>query len=183
MGVCDLPCLKAYSIILGCILMLASVSGIGLCLFMLFGDPFARDTYNTYTPNWENIAPAAVASIISLLANVCLIGGAKQYSKSIILFWIVWKFLLLVLFWVWYAYSQLKFHGYVDWSGRGMRQCYWCSLPEAEMVGFGGAITSLALFTLMLPVEMFHMKLKRQHRELTEYEMAPFEYNPRDYKY
>jgi len=181
MGLCDLPCLKTYSILLGSVLMLASVSGIGLCLFMLFGEPFARHTYDTYTPNWENIVPASLASIISLLANVCLIGGAKQYSKDIILFWIVWKYLLLVLFWVWYAYSMLKFHGYVYWSG--MRQCLWCSLPEAEMVGSGGAMASLILFTLMIPVQMFHRKLKRQHRELTEYELAPIVYNPRDYKY
>ena len=178
--------------------------------------------------------PASLASVISLLANVCLIGGAKQYSKDIILFWIVWKFLLLILFWVWYAYSMLKFHGYIDWSGQGMRQCYWCLLPEAEMVGkqqttihiytfecltnqnkavnvdpadmplaqlgletklydgllqtviflgFGGAIASFALFTLMVPVKVFHMKLKKQHRELTEYELAPIVYNPSEYKY
>eukprot|EP00090_Calanus_glacialis_P046621 TRINITY_DN9239_c0_g1_i1.p1 TRINITY_DN9239_c0_g1~~TRINITY_DN9239_c0_g1_i1.p1 ORF type:complete len:182 (-),score=27.41 TRINITY_DN9239_c0_g1_i1:434-979(-) len=181
MGVCDLPCLKTYSILLGCVLMLASVSGIGLCLFMLFGEPYARQTYDTYTPNWENIVPASLASIISLLANVCLIGGAKQYSKDIILFWIVWKFLLLILFWVWYAYSMLKFNGYVYWDG--MRQCLWCLLPEAETVGFGGAMASLLLFTLMVPVEMFHLKLKRQHRELTEYELAPIVYNPNNYKY
>jgi len=181
MGVCDLPCLKVYSILLGTILMLASVSGIGLCLFMLFGEPFARYTHDTYTPNWENIAPASLASIISLLANVCLIGGAKQYSKDIILFWIVWKYLLIILYWVWYSYSMLKYHGYVSWAG--MRSCFWCSLPEAETVGFGGALATLGLFLVMVPVQMFHIKLKRQHRELTEYELAPTVYNPRDYKY
>ena len=36
-------------------LLLASVAGIGFSLFMIFGDPFARDTYGTYRANWENI--------------------------------------------------------------------------------------------------------------------------------
>ena len=44
-------------------------------------------------------------------------------------------------------------------------------------------MASLLLFTLMVPVEMFHLKLKRQHRELTEYELAPIVYNPNNYKY
>jgi mannose/fructose/N-acetylgalactosamine-specific phosphotransferase system component IID len=50
--------------------------------------------------------PAFVAAIISLLANLCLIGGAKQYSKEIILFWIIWKVILIVIYWLWYGYSQ-----------------------------------------------------------------------------
>ena len=58
-----------------------------------------------------------------------------------------------------------------------------CDFILVFLPGFGGAIASLALFTMMLPVEIFHMKLKRQHRELTEYELAPIVYNPRDYKY
>jgi len=181
MGLCDLPCLKAYGMLLGTLLLLASVSGIGLSLFMLFGEPFARYTHDTYSPNWENIGPAAVASIISLLVNVCLIGGAKQYSKGLLLLWLVWEYLLVVMFWLWYSYSMLKYHGYLQW--RGVRQCLWCQMKEAEMVGFGGAITSLLLFLLMIPIHLFHHKLKRQHRELTEYELAPVVYNPRDYKY
>ena len=55
--------------------------------------------------------PAFIAAIISLLANLSLIGGAKQFSKEIVLFWIVWKYLLLVLFWSWFTYSKLK-----EWS-------------------------------------------------------------------
>jgi hypothetical protein len=50
--------------------------------------------------------PAFVAAIISLLANLCLIGGAKQFSKEIILFWIIWKVILIVIYWLWFGYSQ-----------------------------------------------------------------------------
>ena len=49
-----------------------------------------------------------MAAIISLLANLCLIGGAKQYSKEIILFWIIWKVILIVIYWLWYGYSQAR---------------------------------------------------------------------------
>jgi hypothetical protein len=50
--------------------------------------------------------PAFVAAIISLLANLCLIGGAKQFSKEIILFWIIWKVILILIYWLWFGYSQ-----------------------------------------------------------------------------
>jgi len=179
----SLVCLKQYCICVGVVMLLASVAGIGFCLFMLFGQPFSVQTQRTYAPNWENIGPAFVASIISLLANLCLIGGAKQYSKEIVLFWIVWKNLLIVLFWTWFGYSQLKYNGYIDWKEHRMRRCYWCDLPEAKYVGLGGAISSLALILLLLPVASFHLKLKRQLRELTEYEFAPVIYNPANYKY
>jgi len=167
----------------GTVLMLLSVAGIGFCLFMLFGEPFAIQTQDTYAPNWEDLGPAFVAAIISLLANLCLIGGAKQYSKEIILFWIIWKVILIVIYWLWYGYSQLKYNGYIDWRSRGMRRCYWCDLPDAQYVGFGGALVCLLIILLSLPVMSFHSKLKRQHRELTEYELAPVVYNPGNYKY
>ena len=41
--------------LVGGILLLASVAGIGFSLFMLFGDPFAQRTGGTYRPNWEDI--------------------------------------------------------------------------------------------------------------------------------
>ena len=39
----------------GSILVLASVAGVGYSIFLLFGDPLAKQTYDTYKPNWENI--------------------------------------------------------------------------------------------------------------------------------
>jgi hypothetical protein len=39
----------------GTVLMLVSVAGIGFCLFMLFGEPFAVQTQDTYAPNWEDL--------------------------------------------------------------------------------------------------------------------------------
>ena len=52
---CSLPCLKSYSMAVGTVLMLLSVAGIGFCLFMLFGEPFAIQTQDTYAPNWEDL--------------------------------------------------------------------------------------------------------------------------------
>ena len=52
---CSLPCLKTYSMAVGTVLMLLSVAGIGFCLFMLFGEPFAIQTQDTYAPNWEDL--------------------------------------------------------------------------------------------------------------------------------
>ena len=86
-------------------------------------------------PDHRSVAPAAVGSIISLLANVSLIGGARQSSRRIVLFWIVWHFLLAATYWAWYAYSMLKYYGYIDSSELGLRRCYWCDRPEAESLG------------------------------------------------
>ena len=44
-----------------------------------------------------------VCSVVSLLANIALIGGAKQLSEKIVLTWIVWKYLLILLWWAWYG--------------------------------------------------------------------------------
>jgi len=172
MSLCSINFLKSFCVFLGAVLLLFSVAGIGFCLFMLFGDPFASYTYNTYSPNWENIAPAFLASVISLLANICLIGGAKQQHKDIILFWLVWQLLLIILFWSWYIYSQLKYTGWIDWSDKGMRTCLWCDLPEAQAVGMGGALSSFGLLLLMVPVFNFYSSLKKRHRELTEYSVG-----------
>jgi len=172
MSFCSLNFLKSFCVFLGCVLLLLSVAGIGFCLFMLFGDPFAAYTYDTYSPNWENIGPAFIASVISLLANICLIGGALQQHKDIILFWLVWQLILILLFWVWYFYSQLKYSGYIDWSDRGMRTCLWCDLPQADAVVLGGALSTFGLIVLMLPVFSLYSRLKKRHRELTEYSVA-----------
>jgi len=179
---CGLTCLKNYCISIGSLLLLVSLTGLGFCLFLLFADPVSELTQHTSTgPNWENLGPAFIAAIISLLANLCLIGGAKQFSKEIVLFWIVWKFLLLIIFWTWYTFSQLKFHGYIDWMSYGMRRCFWCSQKEAKYVGYGGALSSIGLIILIIPVIKFHIKLKRHLREMTQsmsqYDFAPVMYN------
>eukprot|EP00088_Acartia_fossae_P042446 TRINITY_DN4457_c0_g1_i1.p1 TRINITY_DN4457_c0_g1~~TRINITY_DN4457_c0_g1_i1.p1 ORF type:complete len:197 (-),score=37.13 TRINITY_DN4457_c0_g1_i1:374-964(-) len=181
---CGLTCLKNYCMTIGTLLLAASLAALGACLFLLFADPVEQRTQYTSTgPNWEDLGPAFIAAIISLLANLCLIGGAKQYSKEIVLFWIVWKFLLLILFWTWFAYSKLKYHGYIDWmSVQGMRRCYWCSLKEAKYVDYGGTLASIGLVIIIIPVIQFHLKLKRHLREMTQsmsqYDFAPVMYHP-----
>ena len=55
MGVFDPGCLKGYCIILGTFLLFISLGGIGFSLFLLFGEPLAKQTYHTYRPNWEEI--------------------------------------------------------------------------------------------------------------------------------
>ena len=55
MGASDAKCLKAYSVTLGSVLILVSVGGIGFSLFLLFGEPFANQTNQTYRPDFENI--------------------------------------------------------------------------------------------------------------------------------
>ena len=122
--------------------------------------------------------------MINLLVNVALVGGAKQLSKGIVLLWLVWSLLLVLFFWVWYGYSLLKFHGHIDWSAQGMRPCWWCQNKDVqEVIGYGGAIASFVLLSSMIPVQIFHSKLKKEHRRLTEfeYELAPPEYS--QYRY
>ena len=112
-----------------------------------------------------------VCSVVSLLANIALIGGAKQLSEKIVLTWIVWKYLLILLWWAWYGYNMLKYHGYIDWTAQGMRQCYWCHQRDVqEMMGYIGAIASFVLLVLMIPVHMLHNKTKSRYRYATESE-------------
>ena len=112
-----------------------------------------------------------VVSIVSLLANIGLIGGAKQLSKRIVLTWLVWHYLLVLLFWAWYGYNMLKYHGYIDWSEHGMRQCYWCHQKKVqETLGYIGAIASFVLLVLMIPVHLLHNKIKSRYRYATESE-------------
>ena len=55
MGVCDLTCLKVFSMMLGFVLILASLAGVGTSIYLLFGEPLANVSYGTYKPNWEDI--------------------------------------------------------------------------------------------------------------------------------
>ena len=59
MGSLDASCLKGYSMLLGALLILVSVSGIGFGVFLLFGEPLAQQTYHTYRPNFEDIGELA----------------------------------------------------------------------------------------------------------------------------
>ena len=128
--------------------------------------------------------PLMISSVISLLVNISLVGGAKIRSKGIVLLWLVWKLLLVLLFWTYYGYSLLKHHGYIDWTSQGMRPCWWCQYKDLqETIGYGAAIASLVLLSTVVPVQIFHSKLKKEHSRLTEfeYELAPPEYS--QYRY
>merc|ERR1712048_702269 len=156
---------------LGFVLILASLVGVGSSIYLLFGEPLANVSYGTYKPNWEDIGPLMISSVISLLVNISLVGGAKILSKGIV---------LVLLFWTYYGYCLLKHHGYIDWSEQGMRPCWWCQSRELqERIGYGAAIASLVLLSTVVPVQIFHSKLKKEHRRLTEfeYELTPPEYS------
>jgi len=163
-------CLSIATTIIGVIFAAASVAGIGFSLFLVFSDPFESSyIQGTYEPNWEDIGPALVVSVVSLLANVLLIGGSRQLSKDFLLVWIVWKSIAIFTFWVWYGYNQLKYYGYIDWSQYGMKNCMFCDFnPEATYTVFGGVAATVLLLFCMVPVEILRSKLKRRHRELTE---------------
>ena len=51
------------------------------------------------------------------------------------------------------------------------------------LTGFGGAVGTLVLSILIMPVIAFHMKLKRESRELTDYELSPVMYDSRHLAY
>merc|ERR1712241_667051 len=89
--------------------------------------------------------------------------------------WLVWHYLLVLLFWAWYGYNMLKYHGYIDWSEHGMRQCYWCHQKKVqETLGYTGAIASFVLLVFMIPVHLLHTKLKKWNRHLTD---SQYDYN------
>merc|ERR1712227_107972 len=179
MGGADPGCLKGYAIFVGVVFLPVSIAGIGFSVFLLFGEPFASQTNHTYRPNWEDIGPLIIVSITNLVINIALIGGAKQCSRKIIQVWIVWEYLMILLFWMWYGYNMLKYHGYIDWSDYGMRTCYWCSQKNVrEMMGYVGALASFVLIVSMIPVHMLQSKLNKQHRYLTQsqYELEESQY-------
>jgi len=166
--------LKGYCVTLGTILTLVSLCGIGFSLYLLFGEPLAKETNKTYRPNWEEIGPLLAASIISLMVNIALLGGALQLSRRIVLTWLVWDYILVILFWVWYGYSMLKYHGYIDWTEYGMRQCHWCQYSQRkEMLGYMGALSSFVLIIAMIPVHMLHNKIKKNQKQQIDYGYEP----------
>lgn len=168
---CSQSSLSRWCILIGCVMCLVSIAGIGLSLFLIFDDPFydSQLVQGTYEPSWEDVGPAMVLTVVSLLVNVLLVGGAKQGSKDMLLTWTIWKVAVVSIFWLWYGYNQLKFHGYIDWRDRGMKNCYFCGDQYTEQyVVMGGAIGSLTIVFFMIPVEMLRSKLKTTHREMTE---------------
>ncbi len=123
---CSGGCIRVLSATIGVFLCITSVLSIGFSLFLLFGEPLGDFTRGTYTPNAEDIGgfsmivilmakencnhtiidgfvagPALFCSVVSLVMNVVLIGGALQYSKGMVLAWIIWKMILLAIFWSW----------------------------------------------------------------------------------
>ena len=52
---CSSSALVSSCVFVGCAFVLAAVSGIGLSLFLLFGDPFYGGTEGTYEPSFEDI--------------------------------------------------------------------------------------------------------------------------------
>ena len=52
---CSSSALVFCCVLVGSLFVLAAVSGIGLSLFLLFGDPFYGATDGTYEPSFEDI--------------------------------------------------------------------------------------------------------------------------------
>jgi len=169
MALCGVSCLKSFCILLAGLLFLVSCAGIAFSLYMLFGEPFAQRSGNTYRPNWENIGPCLFASLISLVMNLLLGGAAVQGSRKLLTAWLAWHLALLLLYWAWFTYSLLKHHGYIDWRTVGMRECYWCTLDIIETVGFGSALASVLLILSMGPVQVFRTKLAKLGRTQSTY--------------
>jgi len=165
---CSSSALVCSCVLVGGAFLVASVSGIGFSLFLLFGDPFYGATDGTYDPSFEDIGPAFVVSVMTLVMSILLIGGAKQGSKDMIFAWVVWMVIAAVIFWLWYGYSELKHYNYIDWTHAGMKSCYYCGHEAEQYVGIAGAVFSLLIIIGIIPVEMLRSKLKKRHRELTE---------------
>ena len=60
---CSSSALVSCCVLVGCLFVLAAVSGIGLSLFLLFGDPFYGETDGTYEPSFEDIGTLICSSI------------------------------------------------------------------------------------------------------------------------
>merc|ERR1712018_83640 len=167
-------CLSVTVSVLGVIFCACSVTGIAMSLFLVFGDPLPTSfTQDTYSPYWEDIGPAMVVSVVSLLVNVLLIGGARQLSKDFLLVWIIWKCVAIVLVWLWYGYNVLKDYGYIDWTAYGMKGCLFCSYERYEPEIRNYVVSGCVIFTIVIlfaifPVEILRSRLKKRHRELTE---------------
>ena len=52
-------------------------------------------------PSSQDIGPAMLSSVVSVIINVLLVGGAVLYSHKMLMAWIVWDIALLIIFWAW----------------------------------------------------------------------------------
>ncbi len=93
-----------------------------------------------------------------------LIGSGALYSRKMATAWIVWAVLLLIVYWVWFAYSQLKYHGYIEFAGQ--KGCYFCDHAEAsQAVGTSGAAGSALVIASIVIASVFRPKCDKWHRE------------------
>ena len=47
------------------------------------------------------LGPAFVVSVTTLVISILLVGGAKQGSMNMLFAWVVWKILVILIFWLW----------------------------------------------------------------------------------
>jgi len=185
MALCGVSCLKSFCILLAGLLFLVSCAGIAFSLYMLFGEPFAQRSGNTYRPNWENIGPCLFASLISLVMNLLLGGAAVQGSRKLLTAWLAWHLALLLLYWAWTLWllmlgrwtTKLSFWvseehwggSYWHWWTRERRErSRWrnrreyCITETSSLYGFlfHGAIFQLSL-TISFTSQLFDLYPKR----------------------
>ena len=95
-------CLRTSVTGIGVLMTLLSVLGICGALFLVFGgQPLESASFGTYTPSWEDIFPAVLISVCTLIFSIVLVGGAQQESKDMLLAWIIWELMALAIFWAW----------------------------------------------------------------------------------
>lgn len=163
---CSLSCLRGACLLIGLLWAGVGCAGVCLTLFLLFGQSFRDWTHNTYTPSMEDVVPLLVVSIPSVVFSLILMGGAAYRLKSQVMAWMVWFSIVPIAVWVWFAYNQLKHHGYIDWTQQGMKGCYFCGLdPEESYITVTCvALTVIDLLSLIVAGQ-YHGKLKRRYRE------------------
>ena len=62
---------------------------------------YCRGQINRIIPSSQDIGPAMLSSVVSVIINVILVGGAVLYSHKMLMAWIVWDIALLIIFWGW----------------------------------------------------------------------------------
>ncbi|TRY79365.1 hypothetical protein TCAL_12156 [Tigriopus californicus] len=166
---CSMSCLRASCLLIGLFWVGAGCAGVCLTLFLLFGQRLKDWTHNTYTPSMEDVVPLLVLSIPSVVFSLVLMGGAAYRLKSQVMAWMVWFSIVPITVWVWFAYNQLKHHGYIDWTRQGMKGCYFCGLdPEESYVTITCVVLTVIDLLSLIIAGQYHGKLKRRYREATE---------------
>ena len=57
-------------------------AGIAFSLYMLFGEPFAQRSGNTYRPNWENIGQTMLMMMMMMITLCTEINQKKKKNLS-----------------------------------------------------------------------------------------------------